>query len=49
LYGREVEVVFCKKLREEKKLPSFDALKEQIYRDIEQAKQFFHDFSETNQ
>jgi riboflavin kinase/FMN adenylyltransferase len=49
LYGREVEVVFCKKLREEKKFPSFDALKEQIYRDIEQAKQFFHDFSETNQ
>ncbi len=41
LYRREVEVSFCKKLREEKKFPSFDALKEQIYSDIAQAKQFF--------
>ena len=41
LYRREVEVIFCKKLRDEKKFPSFDALKEQIYSDIEQAKQFF--------
>jgi riboflavin kinase/FMN adenylyltransferase len=41
LYRREVEVIFCKKLREEKKFPSFDALKEQIYSDIAQAKQFF--------
>lgn len=41
LYRREVEVIFCKKMRDEKKFPSFDALKEQIYSDIEQAKQFF--------
>ncbi|MBK8102071.1 MAG: bifunctional riboflavin kinase/FAD synthetase [Cellvibrionales bacterium] len=41
LYRREVEVIFCKKLREERKFPSFDALKEQIYSDIAQAKQFF--------
>lgn len=47
LYGREVEVQFCKKLRDEQKFPSFDALKEQIYRDIEQAKQFFTDLSES--
>ncbi len=42
LYRREVEVRFCKKLRDEQKFPSFDALKQQIYRDIEQAKQFFN-------
>lgn len=42
LYGREVEVMFEKKLREEQKFPSLDALKTQIYRDIDQARQFFH-------
>ncbi len=41
LYGREVEVHFEKKLREEQKFPSFDALKEQIYRDIAAARHFF--------
>jgi riboflavin kinase/FMN adenylyltransferase len=41
LYGREVEVHFEKKLREEQKFPSFDALKEQIYRDIAAAGHFF--------
>jgi riboflavin kinase/FMN adenylyltransferase len=41
LYGREVEVRFDKKLREEQKFPSLDALKIQIYNDIEQAKSFF--------
>lgn len=42
LYGREVEVQFEKKLRDEQKFPSLDALKQQIYRDIEQARCFFH-------
>ena len=41
LYGREVEVRFDKKLRDEQKFPSLDALKIQIYNDIEQAKSFF--------
>jgi riboflavin kinase/FMN adenylyltransferase len=41
LYSREVEVRFGKKLREEQKFPSFDALKEQIYRDIAAARNFF--------
>jgi len=41
LYGREVEVRFEKKLREEQKFPSLDALKVQIYSDIEQARQYF--------
>lgn len=41
LYSSEVEVLFDKKLRDEQKFPSFDALKEQIYRDITQARTFF--------
>lgn len=41
LYGTEVEVFFCRKLREEQKFPSLDALKEQIYRDIDNARHFF--------
>ncbi len=40
-YGREMEVQFVKKLREEQKFASFDVLKTQIYRDIDQAKDFF--------
>jgi riboflavin kinase/FMN adenylyltransferase len=41
LYGCEVEVRFEKKLREEQKFPSLDALKAQIYKDIESSRQFF--------
>jgi riboflavin kinase/FMN adenylyltransferase len=41
-YGREMEVQFDKKMREERKFSSFDALKEQIYSDIERAKFFFN-------
>lgn len=42
LYGKRVSVEFAKKLRDEKKFPSVDVLKEQINQDIEQAKQFFN-------
>ncbi|HSC75757.1 MAG TPA: bifunctional riboflavin kinase/FAD synthetase [Pseudomonadales bacterium] len=41
LYGREVEVRFEKKLRDEQKFPSLDALKTQIHCDIEQSRKFF--------
>lgn len=41
LYGQQVEVSFVKKLREERKFPDFNALKEQIYLDIAEAKCFF--------
>lgn len=38
LYEKEVEVTFVQKLREEKKFPSVDALREQIRSDIREAK-----------
>lgn len=41
IYGKLLQVSFLKKLREEKKFPSFDVLKEAIYNDIAEAKQFF--------
>ena len=44
LYGQEVEVRFEKKLREERKFSSLDALKAQIDQDIKQAATFFSTF-----
>lgn len=41
IYGRHVEVEFIKKLRDEKKYDSFELLKEQIFKDAAQARQFF--------
>ena len=41
IYGRTLKVTFLKKLRDEKKFESFDALKNAIYNDIEQAKALF--------
>ena len=41
IYGEQVCVEFKHKLRDEKRFESFDALKEQIIRDSEQAKSFF--------
>ncbi len=38
LYGRLLEVSFCRKLRDEKRFPSLEALREQIGRDIAEAK-----------
>lgn len=41
IYGEQVEVEFCHKIRNEIKFPSFDALKAQIEQDVETAKGFF--------
>jgi riboflavin kinase / FMN adenylyltransferase len=41
LYGKELEIVFAEKLRDEIKFPSVDELKAQIARDIERAKTLF--------
>lgn len=38
LYEKELEVTFVQKLRDERKFPSLDALREQIGRDIHEAK-----------
>ena len=40
-YGKRVCVDFCARIREEHKFESFDALREQIARDIVQAKSYF--------
>ena len=39
LYHRDLEILFVKKLREEKKFPSLEALSHQVQRDIKQAKE----------
>jgi riboflavin kinase/FMN adenylyltransferase len=36
-----VELIFLKRLRDEKKFESVDALREQIGKDVERAKRFF--------
>jgi riboflavin kinase/FMN adenylyltransferase len=41
IYGRQVCVEFKHKLRDEKRFESFEALKQQIVHDAEQAKRFF--------
>ena len=41
IYGQNIQVEFCHKLREEVKFPSIEALKVQISRDIDNAKAFF--------
>ncbi|WP_323847367.1 bifunctional riboflavin kinase/FAD synthetase [Microbulbifer magnicolonia] len=41
LYGRELAVEFCHKLRDEEKFASLDILKEWIARDIRNAKEWF--------
>lgn len=41
IYGRYVEVEFCKKLREEERYPSLELLKEQIAKDVVVAKNYF--------
>jgi riboflavin kinase/FMN adenylyltransferase len=44
LYGSELEVQFDKKLREEQKFASLEALKQQIHADIAVARVFYSDF-----
>jgi len=41
IYGQELEIEFAKKLRDEKRFPSLDALREQIKTDIADAKRSF--------
>ena len=41
IYGQELEVVFVERLRSEQKFPSLDALREQIQRDIANARKLF--------
>jgi len=41
LYDQELEIAFVEKLRDERKFPSRDALREQIRRDIEAARALF--------
>ena len=48
IYGEAVEVSFLKKIRNEVKFPSFEALKEQIEKDRQQAVEFFKEFTSLN-
>ncbi|CAK0767446.1 Riboflavin kinase / FMN adenylyltransferase [Gammaproteobacteria bacterium] len=43
IYGYHVEVDFLRKLRDERKFSSFDTLRIQILRDVDQARSFFAD------
>ncbi|MBA2654603.1 MAG: bifunctional riboflavin kinase/FAD synthetase [Gammaproteobacteria bacterium] len=40
IYGKNVEIEFLQKFREEKKFANFEELKEQIQKDIEQAREY---------
>ena len=41
IYGKKINVEFLHKLRDEKKFNGLDELKEQIFKDISTAKQYF--------
>jgi riboflavin kinase/FMN adenylyltransferase len=41
LYGQKIQMEFFKYLRPEKKFPSFDALKEEVFRNAQQTRDFF--------
>jgi riboflavin kinase/FMN adenylyltransferase len=41
IYGKQLQIEFCSKLRDEKKFADFEALKAQILLDAEQAKTYF--------
>ena len=43
LYGREIEVEFVAKLRDEEYFPTLDALVEQIHRDVAEARRILND------
>jgi riboflavin kinase / FMN adenylyltransferase len=42
IYGKYVEIAFCKKLRDEKRYATIDLLKEQIAEDVKQAITYFN-------
>lgn len=44
IYGKTVHVRPLKKIRDEKKFPSVDEMKEQIFKDIDVARQFFKNY-----
>jgi len=41
LYGKKINVEFMKKVRDEKKFNGLDELKEQIFKDISTAREYF--------
>ncbi len=41
IYGKNMQVVFCKKIRDEQKFDSIETLKQQIHRDIETGRHYF--------
>lgn len=41
LYGKTLRMDFCRRLREERKFPSLDALREEIARNVEQTRAYF--------
>ena len=43
LYGQKIQMEFYKYLREEKKFPSFDALKAEIAHNVEQTREYFRE------
>ena len=47
IYGHYVRVDFMHKLRDEKRFDSFELLKEQIFKDAENAKLYFHNYRDT--
>ncbi len=47
LYGRDVKVSFCKKVREERKFQSIEELKEQMQKDIRLGREYFRQKAES--
>lgn len=45
IYGKHIEVEFCHKLRDEQRYESFELLKQQIFRDAENARVYFKEKS----
>jgi len=43
IYGEYINVNFLRKLRDEKRFDSFDALKEQIGQDVTEARRYFQE------
>ncbi len=46
IYGRQVRVEFCKKIRDEKRFPTLDLLIEQIGKDAKEARHYFEERGE---